>query len=64
MNQPGIEARLELRDRLADPGLRHAEPFGGPAKTARIRQRREDHQAANQPTVNFVHADAFQSSKR
>jgi hypothetical protein len=44
--------------------LRHAEPFGGAAKTARIRQRREDHQAANQPTVNFVHADASQSSKR
>ncbi len=55
VDQPGVEAGLELRDRLADAGLRHAQPFGGSAEAARVGNGSEDHQAADQPAVNFVH---------
>jgi hypothetical protein len=37
--------------------------LGGSTKTACRRNGSEDHQATDQPTVNFVH-DASQSSKR
>ena len=55
MDQPRAEARLELGDRLANAGLRHAKPFGRPAEGARVGDGGEDHQATNQPTVDFVH---------
>jgi hypothetical protein len=55
MNQSGPEAGLEFRDRFADAGLRHAQPFRGLTKAAGVGDGGEDHQAANQSVVNFVH---------
>ncbi len=55
VDQPGAEAGFELGDRLADAGLRHAQPLGGPAEAARVGNRGEHDQATDQPTVNLVH---------
>ena len=55
VDQPGAEPSLELGDRFAHPGLRHAEPLGGPAKTLCVGNGREDHEPANELTVDIVH---------
>jgi hypothetical protein len=42
IDQPRIQARLKPRDRFADTGLRHAEPFGGPPEAACVGDGSED----------------------
>ena len=56
VNQSGAEARLKLRDRLADAGLRHAQPFGSSAEVACVSNRSKNDQATNQSSVNSVHS--------
>jgi len=56
VNQPGAEARLKLRDRLADAGLRHAQTFSGSAEAAGVGNGSKNDQATNQSTINFVHS--------
>jgi hypothetical protein len=55
VNQSGAETRFQFRDRFADAGLRHAEPLGGSAEAACVGNGRQNDQATNQSTINFVH---------
>ena len=56
VDQPGAEARFELRDRPADTGLRHAHALGRFAEAARIGNSSEDYKAVPQPAVDSIHA--------
>ncbi len=55
VHQPGAQARLELGDRLADAGLRHAQPCGGAAEALGVGNGREDREPADELTVDIVH---------